>query len=46
LRWYSSEKEVLQAVDQLEQLPDLTIRDYTTILSSLKRVRNWKVTAG
>lgn len=42
LRTTSAEDEVCAVIDQLEESFDLNVKDYTTILAALKRLKAWK----
>lgn len=43
LRSSNNEDEVLRAVEALEKGGALTLKDYTTLLAALKRIKQWKV---
>jgi hypothetical protein len=43
LRSSNNEDEVLRAVEGLEKGGALTLKDYTTLLAALKRIKQWKV---
>lgn len=45
LRSSNNEDEVLRAVEALEKGGALTLKDYTTLLAALKRIKQWKVRA-
>lgn len=43
LRSSNNEEEVVKAVTQLEKVGGLTLANYTTVLTALKRIKDWKV---
>jgi hypothetical protein len=46
LRTSNNEDEVTRAVEALEKGGALTLKDYTTLLTALKRIKHWQVSGG